>query len=110
MIIPLAALVVVQALDVLLHVVTGQIEPIRIASNLILVAGAFAAMRAAGRARLLIAGAVLVYVLLNAVFLGQNGLVNPATEALRIPLFAFVIGSVALALWLERRRRGAGTP
>ena len=55
-------------------------------------------------------GASGVYLAMNILFLVQFGLVNPNTGGLRVPLFVFVFGSLALAAWQLRRlgRSNAG--
>lgn len=105
--IALAALIGLQALDVILHIATGQFEPIRILSNAVLVAGAVAGVVVTPRSTPLLVVAGGLYLALNAVFVLQHGLVNPATDALRLPLFVFVAGSLVLAAWLGRRVRAA---
>lgn len=101
----LGLLIGLQVLDVLVHVATGQIEVIRIISNTVLSAGAVAAVLAPKRSSPLLLLAAIIYTALNVAFLAQHGLVNPATEALRVPLFVFVTVSVLLAAWLARTLR-----
>lgn len=104
--VPLGLLIAVQMLDVALHVATEQFEPIRIASNLILAVGAVAgAMMAGPASRTLVPVTAIAYLAMNLWFLSRHGLVNPATEALRLALFALVLASLALAVWLIRRLR-----
>lgn len=99
---PLALLVALQVLDVLVHVATGQFEPLRVTGNVIISAGAAAAAVSSSlRIGAALAGAV--YLGLNVVFVGQHGMVNPATEAVRFPLFGFVLGSLVLLAWLLAR-------
>ena len=100
---PLILQLVVQSLDVAVHVATDQLEPLRVASNLIL---GVAAVIAAGQrpfARPLLLAASGAYLAFNILFLFQYGLVNPTTGGVRYPLFAFVMGSLALAAWQWRR-------
>ncbi|MEO1677286.1 MAG: hypothetical protein AAFU80_03915 [Pseudomonadota bacterium] len=105
---PLVVLALVQGLDVFVHVVTGQIEPIRIASNLILIVGAGAAVLVPTRSGVLLLLAGTIYLVLNGAFVAQHGLINPTTGALRAPLFGFVVASLLLATWLRRRLLGQG--
>ncbi len=99
----LACLIGLQGLDILLHVAAGQLEPIRLASNAVICIGAAAFVFASTSSRLAIYVAGLVYLALNAAFLFQNGLINPATNGLRLPLFGFVAVSLFLLSWLARR-------
>lgn len=89
-------LLALQGLDVALHIATDQFEPIRFVSNLIVAGGAILILVAARQSRIvgLVTGAS--YFLLNLVFLAQNGMTNPGTGALRVPLFGFVFFSVLL--------------
>ncbi|MGA0236042.1 MAG: hypothetical protein ACO3NE_10680 [Alphaproteobacteria bacterium] len=97
--------VMVQLLDMAVHVFSNQAEPSRIASNLILAAGVlFAGRMDGGRSQLILILSILVYAVLNLVFLVQNGMVNTATGSARIPLFGFVIVSLVLSSLLVYRR------
>ncbi len=105
---PLGLLIAVQMFDIAVHIATGQVEPLRIASNIVIVAGAFAAMRLApGAARSAVWIGGLGYLALNLVFLAVFGLTNPATETVRVPLFVFVAVSLALLWWFNGRRNAA---
>ncbi|WP_432816894.1 hypothetical protein [Sulfitobacter sp. JB4-11] len=96
-------LIGLQILDIVVHVATMQVEPIRITSNLIIAAGTiFGVLNAGKRSRMVIALAAAAYLVLNLLFLAQHGLVNPSTEALRTALFVFVFMSMALVFWLGR--------
>jgi len=96
----------VQLLDILVHIAVDQVEPIRVASNLIILA--WLVFGAAGLitepARYISIGVIGVYLLLNFIFLGINGITNPAQGgALRLPLFAFMGFTVVLGIWLVNR-------
>ena len=101
--IPVILLLALQGVDLILHAATGGIEPIRAVSNGIISVGAIVALFAFGLNRQAILLAAIVYVALNLAFLAQHGLVNPSTGSPRIPLFGFVVGSLALIAWLRRR-------
>ena len=101
---PLVLLIVLQGLDILLHVATDQVEPIRIASNVIIGSGAVLALPGPlSRATSLILVSGGIHLVLNLVFLAQYGLVNPTSGGVRLPLFGFVIASLALLAWFWRR-------
>jgi len=99
--------VVIQLIDVAVHVATGQAELIRILSNVII--GGWAVWSLSGVARVRGAGlaAVAAYLGLNLAFLAMNGLTNPAQgDAPRVTLFVLVGLTTALALWTLSHRRG----
>lgn len=107
LLLPLGLLGAWQLLDVAVHVATGQVEPLRIASNVIILVGAFAAARLAPpQADRMLFAAGGIYVALNVLFVAQYGLINPATDALRIPLIGFVLASLVLLTWQRARARG----
>ena len=89
----------VQILDVLVHAISEMLEPIRIVSNLCILFG-FASIYfqqdTPNNTPKISTG---IYVLLNLIFVFFSGLVNPATDKLRIPLFFFVGVTFVLA-WL----------
>ena len=102
--IPLGLLIALQILDIVVHVATMQVEPIRVTSNLIITAGAILVFLNTGeKPRMVITLAAAAYLLLNLLFLAQHGLLNPSTEALRTALFLFVFLSMALVYWSRRR-------
>ena len=104
---PFALLVAVQILDIAIHVVADQVEPIRIVSNAVIVGGAMIGIWLRARAGLkqagALAGAAALYLALNLEFLANEGLINPVTGTPRIPLFALVLASLALVGWLKPR-------
>lgn len=103
---PMGLLISLQILDVIVHVATQQIEPLRIASNIVMIIAALAGVRLAGstsRAVLFLAAGL--YSVLNLAFVFQHGLANPSTGALRVPFIAFVVASLVIAYWLCRRLR-----
>ena len=93
----------VQLFDIAIHAATNQLEPLRIASNLIILL--WLALVISGRisARFwqLAAGSIGAYLLLNGIFLVLEGVTNPAQDdALRVMLFLLVFLTVALSAWL----------
>lgn len=96
----------VQVFDIVIHVATDQIEPIRILSNVfiavwlgIVVSGRLnhLAWRVAG-------GFVGVYLLLNLVFLATEGLTNPDNgDQFRTMLFVLVGLTLAFSAWLTNK-------
>lgn len=90
------AIILLQLVDMFVHISSGQLERTRIAASLIIV---FWVLRAPNNASANYTGLVSlgIYLALNLFFLWQNGFTNPeAGGALRIPLFAFVLLTSAL--------------
>ncbi|MEO0643274.1 MAG: hypothetical protein AAFY47_07650 [Pseudomonadota bacterium] len=100
---PFALLVAVQILDIAIHLVADQMEPIRIASNTVAVVGGMIALWLRSCAGLALAAAAAIYLALNLVFLANAGLINPVTGTPRILLFVLVLASLALVGWLRQR-------
>lgn len=98
----LVALVVLQIADVVIHVATGQIEPLRIASNVVILAGSLGAGLGFRNPKVSLLIASVAYLALNIAFLARHGVVNPATESFRSPLFGFVVVSLLLNASLYR--------
>jgi len=109
-ILPMLIVFAAQIADILLHIASNQFEPIRFASNLVAAFGAIAMWLVARHARTagLIAGAM--YLLLNAVFIAQNGVSNPITNTLRLPLFGFMAVTLILLFWTWLRAKATDIP
>ncbi len=83
-------LVVVQIIDIAIHVGTGQAEPIRILSNIVLGLWALWSVFGTPIARMGLV-AIALYLVLNATFIAMHGLTNPDQGgALRVTLFVLV--------------------
>jgi hypothetical protein len=97
-----AVIALVQVFDIVIHVASDMIEPIRITSNVVIFV--WLAIVVSGRLNnrpwRVTSGFVGVYLLLNAVFLATEGLINPANDQFRTVLFVLVGVTVALSLWL----------
>lgn len=99
------ALVIVQLFDIAVHIATDQVEPIRIASNVVLAAWALWAVFAQ-LSRPIGWIVIAVFLGLNALFLAQNGLTNPDMgDAPRTPLFVLVGLSALLAMVINTQKR-----
>ena len=97
-----AAVVVVQTLDVLIHAVSGMIEPLRVSANVMLVLGAWMILGSPAGAKGVGVANGFAFLVLNGVFVAVHGMTNPVTGNLRVPMVVLVIGSL-LALWLHVR-------
>jgi hypothetical protein len=97
-----AVIALVQVLDIVIHVASDMIEPIRITSNVVILV--WLGIVVSGRLHHIpwrvASGFVGVYLLLNAVFVATEGLINPANDQFRTVLFVLVGVTVALAVWL----------
>ena len=99
------ALLAVQLIDVLVHIATGQPELIRMLASALLVLGAIAATRSRRYYMVILIAAGAAYLLLNFLFVSENGVTNPANGNLRIPLLVFVVVSLLLEDLLRLRLR-----
>jgi hypothetical protein len=105
----IVVLVVLQLFDIVIHAATDQLETLRVASNVIILAWlvAVAAGRINARAVQAAAGAIGAYLVLNILFLALEGVTHPNQGGeLRVTLFALVFTTVALSTWfaiLHRR-------
>ena len=102
------AIALIQLFDIAIHAATDQLEPLRVASNAVillwLVLMAFGILR--GYARQTGIASVGLYLLLNALFLAQAGFTNPAQGgAVRWMLILLVALTVALSARLLSTRR-----
>ncbi len=109
-----AVLGLLQGFDIGVHVAAGQLEPLRVAANVLIAGWAVVAVvridAARGRA---VQGALGAYLLLNAVFVALEGPTNPAQGgAVRWMLFALVVATTVAVLGLAtvRARAGAARP
>lgn len=92
-------IVLIQLFDIVIHVATNQAEPIRIASNLIVVFAVIllASGRFNTRLRLITASAIGGYLALNLIFLALAGITNPEQGGtLRIMLFVLIGATLVL--------------
>jgi hypothetical protein len=99
-----ALLAFVQVADIVIHAATGQLEPIRVASNLIVLALLAASILGKpSRAWTLAAGAA--YLGLNLLFLAQHSITNAARGGqLRVTLVVLVLATVGLLGMLLRKK------
>lgn len=101
------AIALVQLFDIVIHVATNQVEPLRILSNIIiLVWVGFAVLGwLKSQFRPTAVVAVSAYLLLNLIFLALEGVTNEAQGGgLRVMLFGLVFLTVGLsAVWVYRQ-------
>ena len=100
---------IVQVFDIFIHVVTNQVEPIRVTSNIIVllwltmvfILGAFNA-----NFLKMSIGSIVAYLGLNSIFLILEGVTNAEQGGeLRVTLFVLVLLTVALSTLLTYLRR-----
>lgn len=103
-------IVVVQLFDIAIHAASDQLEPLRVASNVIVLLWVVAVVAGwlRGRFRPISITAISTYLLLNLIFLAQEGVTNPNQGgALRTTLFLLVFLTMALSTLLTvQHRRG----
>ena len=97
-----AVIALVQVFDIVIHVASDMIEPIRITSNVFIFVwlGIVLSGRLNHNPWRVASGFVGVYLLLNAVFVATEGFINPANDQFRTVLFVLVGVTVALSVWL----------
>ncbi|MGB1462968.1 MAG: hypothetical protein ACPG8Q_05490, partial [Candidatus Poseidoniaceae archaeon] len=83
-------LLFIQALDVFIHVASGQVESLRISASVMLVIAAWMILASPGGAKGVGIANAFAFMVLNGVFLSVSGLSNPETGSLRVPLFVLV--------------------
>lgn len=107
------ALALTQLFDIIIHAAADQLEPLRVAANLVVLLwlGALAAGKFKAQAWPLALGALGVYLVLNLVFLMREGLTNPAQgDAVRVMLLLLVATTAALAAALAALLHGGRRP
>lgn len=92
-------IVLIQLFDIVIHAASDQLEPLRVTSNLIILA--WVAVLLAGKLgekiKTAALGSVGAYLALNLIFLVLEGLTNPLSGAPRSMLFLLVILTTALS-------------
>lgn len=84
----------IQAVDVFIHIASGQVETLRISASVMLVIGAWMILASPGGAKGVGIANGFAFVLLNGVFLSVSGVLNPETGSLRMPLFVLAGASL----------------
>lgn len=96
-------IILIQLFDAIIHIATDQLEPIRVISNVVVIAWVVAILAGwlGERLRQISFGAIGAYLALNLIFLAQYGLTNPEQDgALRTMLFLLVGLTVVLSMLL----------
>ena len=93
-------IVIVQLADIFIHAATNQLEPIRVASNIVILL--WLAVVASGgfksRSLWMPVTSIVVYFILNVIFLVLEGVTNAAQDGeLRIALFLLMFITLALS-------------
>lgn len=107
----IAAIAAIQVLDILVHAATNQLEVLRVSSNIIILAWLITLMlnKANKKSRLYPYASLGIYLVLNILFLTQEGLINASQGGgLRVALLLFVsltmISSIVFATLATRRK------
>ncbi|MDM8521016.1 hypothetical protein QUF64_13285 [Anaerolineales bacterium HSG6] len=90
---------VIQLFDIAIHAASDQLEPMRVVSNLIILAWVFVLIsgKLSKKIKSVALGSIGTYLGLNLIFLALEGLTNPNTGAPRSMLFLLVILTTALS-------------
>lgn len=97
------AIALVQFFDIAIHAATDQLEPLRVASNVVILLWLVlpASSKISGYKGRTGFASMAVYLLLNGIFLAQAGFTNPAQGGeVRWMLFLLVALTLTLAIWL----------
>lgn len=105
-------IVVIQIMDIIIHLLTNQLELTRVISNGCVIAWVLLLQFNVHKIvfNLVTSITLSIYIILNGLFLLENGLVNPNNQSLRIMLFMFVLSTIILVIILtiketyERKR------
>jgi hypothetical protein len=92
-------IILVQLFDIVIHAATDQLEPLRVTSNLIILAWVFVFFsgKLSERTKSVALGSIGTYLGLNIIFLALEGLTDPNTGALRSMLILLVFLTTALS-------------
>ncbi len=105
-------IIVIQIMDIIIHLLTNQFELTRVISNGCVIAWVYLLQFNVHKIvfNLVTSITLSIYIILNGLFLLENGLVNPNNQSLRIMLFMFVLSTIILVIILtiketyERKR------
>ncbi len=105
-------IIVIQIMDIIIHLLTNQFELTRVISNGCVIAWVLLLQFNVHKIvfNLVTSITLSIYIILNGLFLLENGLVNPNNQSLRIMLFMFVLSTLILVIILtiketyERKR------
>ncbi len=101
-----SAIILVQTIDIGIHVATDQVEPLRIGANLVILIwlGLVLVNKARERLGLATGMSVCLYLSLNALFIILEGVTNPKMGGgFRTAFFLFVGVTVILCIALQRK-------
>lgn len=100
----------IQVFDIVIHVATNQIEPLRITSNIVIMLwlGTIVLGKLRNWQRQLAVSAMSVYLLLNLIFLSMEGLVNSESGEFRTILFILVGLTIVLSIGVTAVRPTQG--
>jgi len=103
------AIALVQIFDIVIHAATDQLEPLRVASNMIILIWLAVSLSGQFNTKSMLAagGALGGYVILNGLFLALEGVTNPGQDGeLRVMLFVLIGLTGALSIGLVFLSRG----
>ncbi|MHA2503285.1 MAG: hypothetical protein ACXAE3_10480 [Candidatus Kariarchaeaceae archaeon] len=105
----LILITIFQVIDVLVHVLSGQFELVRVLGSVTLIIGSYIVYSGITPASSMDYGllGLSVYLMLNIYFVAINGLTNPETDSLRVPLFLFVLTSAGIPIYSTLKSNSA---
>jgi len=96
-------IIIVQLFDVAVHILSGQVEPIRIASNMLVMFWvSFATFLLYPFSQKISFAVLLIYFLLNLIFLLNNGLLNNGNP--RVVFFILIALTLLLSVLLIKKK------
>jgi hypothetical protein len=95
----------IQVADVVIHAAIGQLEPVRVAANLIVLAWLVAGALGRLTSTRWTLGVLAAYLALNGFFVAEAGITNPAQGGqLRVTLVLLVLATAGLLGLLSRKQ------
>lgn len=99
----------VQVFDIIIHVTLNQIEPIRLVANGVLLFALLATtLLPSSKDNWILGLSGVAYLILNGIFVLQNGLTNAISGEPRVMLIAIVFATVLLGVSYRRSLKGKG--
>lgn len=97
---------IIQIFDIVIHAVTDQLEFLRVASNVVILAWLGTTLLGKFRDKLTAFGAIGLYAVLNVLFLMREGFTNPEQGgAPRMMLFILVLLTIGLSALLSTQQK-----
>lgn len=91
---------IIQCLDILIHLLTNQFELIRVIASLLIMGWVllFKSYTNKNLIKPITSMTLSIYIILNTLFIFENGWINPSNQRIRYLLFGFIVVTVILVL------------